>query len=156
MKKMINELLIEAMNSEKRAKEFYIQASSKAESGSGKKMFKELAEFEENHYERIKHIINSINEDNKMDIKEIQEISYVKSEIEGEIETNKNEISNIILTAIESEKEAQKRYLKIAELFEDDEGKQIFEGLANDERNHQRILEDQFYNISNKGLIIWE
>ena len=46
--------------------------------------------------------------------------------------------------------------MKIAELIEDAEGKEIFNNLAQDERNHQKILEDQFYHISNKGTIIWE
>ena len=58
--------------------------------------------------------------------------------------------------AIESEKSAQTRYKKIAEMFEDEKVKNIFTTLAYDERNHQKILEDQFYHLSNSGTIIWE
>jgi rubrerythrin len=42
----INNLLIEAMNSEIEAKKFYENASEKAQSQAGKKLFNELAEFE--------------------------------------------------------------------------------------------------------------
>jgi len=41
-------------------------------------------------------------------------------------------------------------------LFNDDENKNIFNDLVLEERNHQRILEDEFYQLSNKGLIIWD
>ena len=48
------------------------------------------------------------------------------------------------------------RYKKIADMFDEEEGKKIFHDLAQDERNHQRILEDEIYHLSNKGTIIWE
>lgn len=40
-------------------------------------------------------------------------------------------------------------------MFNDEEGKKIFNNLALDEINHQRILEDELYQLSNKGTIIW-
>jgi len=55
-----------------------------------------------------------------------------------------------------AEKNAQARYEKIANMLEDSKEKGIFKGLAQEERNHQKILEDEFYHISNKGTIIWE
>jgi len=57
----LKDLLIEAMNSEIKAKEFYIEASEKAHSQAGKKFFKEMASFEENHYNKVKSIVNTIN-----------------------------------------------------------------------------------------------
>ena len=151
----LNELLIEAMNSEKKAQEFYENASLKAKSQAGKKLFKELGQFENNHYNRIKKIIESKN--NKIiyeneDVKKLE----IRSEIEGEIEPNKDEIVDILNLAIESEKKAHDRYKKISNLFDDDMNKSIFNNLALEERNHQKILEDQFYHMSNKGTIIWE
>ena len=52
-------------------------------------------------------------------------------------------------------KKAQERYSKIAEMLDEDESKKNFNDLAQDERNHQRILEDEFYQLSNKGTIVW-
>ena len=153
----LDNLLIEAMNSELKAKKFYLDASIKAKSQAGKKLFKELAEFEQNHYERVKNIIET--RTNKMEIRApnitTQDIS-IKPEIEGEIESNKDEIIIVLNMAIDSEIKAQKRYKKIADLFEDNESKKIFFNLSQDERNHQRILEDEVFQLSNKGTIIWE
>ena len=36
-----------------------------------------------------------------------------------------------------------------------DETKNTFNNMAEEERKHQLILEDQFYSMSNKGKIIW-
>ena len=153
----IDNLLIEAMNAEVKAKEFYIYASEKAESKAGKKLFKELADFEQNHYDRVKKIIESRKTGQKVEERMPgQDLPKVRSEIEGEFEPNKDEVAMVINLAIKAEKNAQERYLKIAEMLENEKEKEIFNNLAQDEKNHQRILEDEFYNISNKGTIIWE
>jgi rubrerythrin len=153
----INDLLVEAMNSEKKAREFYLNASEKAKSNAGKKLFKELAGFEQNHYMRVKRIIESRNIGQEITETGLdQETPTVRSEIEGEFEPNKDEIVMILNLAIESEKNAQVRYENIANMLEDSKEKEIFNSLAQDERNHQKILEDEFYHISNKGTIVWE
>lgn len=153
----LNNLLIEAMKSELEAKNFYINASNKAQSQAGKNLFKELAEFEQNHYDKVKNIIESL--ENEIDINisaEEQNIKHIQSEVDGEFEPNKDEIVTVINLAIEAEKNAQMRYEKISSMFEKEESRKIFDSLAQDERNHQKILEDQFYQLSNKGTIIWE
>ncbi len=153
----IDDLLLEAMNSEIKAKEFYLYASEKAMSKAGKKLFKELADFEQNHYNRVKRIIEFRNIGKKVNERALdQEIPTVRSEIEGEIEPNKDEIVMVINLAIEAEKNAQARYEKIANMLKDSKEKDIFKSLAQEERNHQKILEDEFYHISNKGTIVWE
>lgn len=153
----LDSLLIEAMNSELEAKKFYNDASSKAQSQAGKNLFKELAEFEQNHYDKVKKIIYS--HTNSIDFEmatDTQSVPIINAEVEGEFEPNKDEIVTVVNLAIEAEKKAQERYAKIADLFEDDKSKQIFFNLSQDEKNHQRILEDEFYNLSNKGTIIWD
>jgi len=153
----LDNLLIEAMKSELEAKKFYTDAAVKAQSQAGKKLFKELAEFEQNHYERVKNIIESRTNNMEIQTPEVttQDIS-IKPEIEGEIESNKDEIITVLNMAIDAEFKAQERYRKIASLFDDEESKKIFFNLSQDERNHQRILEDEIYQLSNKGTIIWE
>lgn len=153
----LDELLHEAMESEKKAQAFYDEASSKAKSQAGKKFFKELASFESKHYFKVKKIIESGNKKIKSEMSyESKKFPKINAEIEGEIESNRDEIVNVISLAIEAEKNAQERYRKIADLFDNDEAKKIFNNLSEDERNHQKMLEDQFYHISNKGTIIWE
>jgi len=153
----IDKLLSDAMNAEIKAKEFYQEAASKAQSQAGKKLFGELANFEQNHYERIKKIVQSRKEGVKVERPgSVKKIPQVKPELEGEFEPNKDEIVDIINLAIEAEKNAQTRYMKISDMFDDAEEKAIFSNLAEEERKHQRILEDEFYHMSNKGAIIWE
>jgi rubrerythrin len=153
----LNDILIEAMKSELEAKNFYINASNKAQSQAGKNLFKDLSEFEQNHYEKVKNIIESLENEINIDISaEEQNIKHIESEVEGEFEPNKDEIVTVINLAIESEKNAQERYEKISTMLEDEENKKIINSLAQDERNHKRILEDQFYQLSNRGIIIWE
>jgi len=81
----IHNLLIKAMDSELKAKKFYENASLKAESKAGKKLFNELAQFEQNHYERIKNIIDSRNKGKKIE-REKSVLNDIKigSEINGE------------------------------------------------------------------------
>ena len=153
----VDTLLIEAMNSEIKAKEFYEDAKRKAESQAGKKLFRDLAEFEQNHYKRVKKIIEYRRKGMKIEkSNSIQNIPMMRSEVSGEFEKNKDEIANIINLAIESEKIAQDRYERIAAIFKNEEDKRIFNDLASEERNHQKILEDEFYQLSNQGTIIWE
>jgi len=153
----LEELLMEAMNGEIEAKKFYLDASIKAQSEMGKKLFVELAEFEQKHFEHVEKIIESLSNNlGFQDAKYVHDVPSVKSEVEGEIEPNKDEIVSVLALAIEGELKAQVRYKKIADMFDDEEGKKIFHDLAQDERNHQRILEDEIYHLSNKGTIIWE
>jgi rubrerythrin len=156
-KNNLEKLLEEALESELKAKEFYENAYKKAESKSGKQLFMELAEFEQGHYEKVKKIIENQKDGKKIDEYYIQSKKLkIKSEVEGEFEPNKNEIIDIIYLAIESEKKAHDRYIKISQMLNDENGKKIFDNLAQDENNHKRILEDELYQLSNKGTIIWD
>jgi rubrerythrin len=152
----VDNLLTEAMNAEIKAKEFYEQAAAKAKSNAGKNFFIEMSNFEQNHYNKVKKLIESRNTGKKIDLSWTPDLKEIRAEIEGEFEANKDEIVKVISLAIDAEKDAQERYLKIAELLDDPDEKSIFSNLADEEGNHQRILEHQFYQISNKGTIIWE
>jgi rubrerythrin len=153
----IDNLLLEAMNAETKAEEFYTHASSKAQSQAGREFFKELADFEHHHYEKVKEIIDSRKKGSRIEpLKPRPELRKIKSEVEGEFEPNKNEIVEILTLGIKAEKEAQERYTKIAKNLSDSEGKEIFKELAEDERRHHDLLEAQYYQMSNKGVIIWE
>ena len=153
----IDDLLAEAMNAEAKAQAFYGDASNKAQSQAGKRFFKELADFEGRHYERLKKIIETRNQGDALEKSTGPDLmSGVKSEVEGEVEPNKDEIVDVINIAIAAEKDAQVKYREIADMIEDEDGKAIFTDLAEEEHKHQRILEDQFYHMSNKGIIIWE
>ncbi|UCD05131.1 MAG: ferritin family protein [candidate division WOR-3 bacterium] len=151
----IDSLLTDAINAEAEARKFYLDAAAKAQSKAGKNLFTELADFEQGHYDRIKKIIESRNTGVKLtEIAPHKEIP-VKSEVEGQFEPNKDEIIKVLTIGIEAEKKAQAKYLEIARMFEDNESKNMFNNMAEEERKHQSILEHQFYSMSNTGKIIW-
>jgi rubrerythrin len=153
-KTKLDGLLMDAMNAEAKARDFYTDAAQKAASAAGKNLFNELADFEQGHYDRLSKFIEARNKGMKIDEPRVQEVA-TKSEVEGEFEPNKDEITKVLTIGIEAEKKAQEKYLQIAKMFTDDESKAIFNKMADEERNHQNILEDQFYSMSNKGKIIW-
>ncbi len=152
----VDDLLVEAMNSELEAETFYAKAADKAQSDAGKRLFTELAQFEHNHFERVKAIIESRNTGANIDIPAAHpELPEIKPEVEGEFEPNKDEIVELLTLGIKAEKEAQNRYKQIAEQLDDPEGKELFSSLSEDERRHHDLLEAQYYQMSNKGTIIW-
>jgi rubrerythrin len=148
-------LLTEAMNAEVQAKKFYTEAAEKASSNAGRNLFKELADFEQGHFDRLKKIIESRNQGLKIESPAPAREIPVKAEVEGEFEPNKDEIVKVLGIGIDAEKKAQAKYREIANLFDDEEGKTIFNNMAEEERKHQTILENQFYAMSNTGKIIW-
>ncbi len=156
MKGNVDELLIVALESELLASRFYKDAAKKSESSTARKFFRELSEYEMKHYENIKQIIEAREGHKKVKKLNIEKMKEkIKPEVKGEFEPNKTEIADVLTIAIDAEKKAYERYKRLAEKIEDEQGKKIFESLAEEERKHQRILEDEFYNISNKGVIIW-
>ena len=156
-KAKVDGLLLEAMNSEVEAMKFYNNAAEKAQSDAGKKFFQELADFEQHHFEKIKRIVESRASGMKLEAyKPKLKQRDIKPEVAGEFEPNKNEITEVLMLGIKAEMTAQARYQKIAEQIDDMIGKEIFKNLAEDERRHHDLLEAQFYQISNKGTIIWE
>lgn len=153
----VEELLLSALGSELMAMDFYQKAAEKAQSQAGKRFFAEMAEFEQHHFEHIKSTIYSRNTKAKLQLYvPISMEGSIKPEVSGEFEPNKDEIIDVLIIAIKAEKDAKARYLKISKMFSDKESKQIFLNLAEEERLHQNLLEQQFYQMSNKGLIIWE
>ena len=62
---------------------------------------------------------------------------------------------SILSAAIDNEKIAGERYRGLAEETADPRGQAMFRDLANEEKIHQRILEDEFYSLSNEGTWGW-
>lgn len=151
----IDELLYLALESELLAKRFYERAVEKAESKRAKEFFKTLAEFEQGHFKRVKNIIEDRKAQKTIHSVDVESTYFsAKPEVEGEIEPNKGEIADVLILAIDAEKNAYKKYKEIAALIDDDEGKKIFKSFADSEKTHQRILEDEFYSLSNNGMFL--
>ena len=152
----LDDLLLAAMGSEVIAKDFYLSAAAKAKSKAGKQLFSELAEMEQAHYENVRRVIDARETGIVISMPPPgKQLPALKGEIEGEFEPNKDEIVEVLTRGIEAEKKANARYKAIVEQINDPVGKELFARFAEDERRHQGLLEAEYYQISNKGTIIW-
>ncbi len=155
LKADVDGLLAASLNGELMAKRFYQDASKRAQSEAGKRLFSDLASFEQSHYEKIKRLMESRMAGKALPKVEPEKAVDMKAEVEGEFEPNKDEMVDVLTIGIDAEKNAQKRYKRLAELSDTPAGKKIFEDLAATEAIHQKVLEDELYSISNKGTIVW-
>ena len=153
----LEEAIEMAMQAEAKAKKFYGDAVAKVSNEREKNLLKQLADFEQQHYDKLKELKESLARDGKyIDYKGTEFASYQSkalSEGKEKIEANKDEILEILNIAINSEKEAWEHYTAMAEKTEDVKGKEMFLKLADEETLHRRILSDEFYQLSNEGGI---
>lgn len=144
------------MEAEKKASEFYAEAAAKIGSGPGAEMFNQLSEFEKGHYQALDKLKQSLE----------GESCYITYEsalmdpagLEGSSKLNeavKKDILEILNLGISNEKNAARAYRELAAEIEDENGKAMFEQMAREEDQHARLLDDQLYDLKNKGEIVW-
>ena len=142
-----------AMEAEHKAHIFYKDGAEKSEHPQGKDLFLQLADFERSHYEHLKKLYESLSSSGNYINYAGTSFSKSKVEVKGEIEgePKKNEVLEILNLAIEAEREAQQRYEDLAGQTTDTSGQEMFKKLSEEERLHLRILNDEFFNLANKG-----
>lgn len=146
-----------ALVAENKAKEFYLDAYRKVEDERGKDLLKQLADFEENHFNILSELKKSLLKENKyIEYKGTSFIQFKAASITKQIEADKDDVLKILSVAIDAEETANKHYLNMAGQTKDAKGKDMFLKLAEEELLHRRILSDEFYQISNKsGSWFW-
>jgi rubrerythrin len=156
----LEEALDIAMTAELKARNFYSQAAADVQDPHGRDLLGRLAAFEQYHYEQLAGLAQSL-------LEHAQFIDYAGRALEqfeplvsgGETDGTQLEemqdITSILGKAIDNEKLAGQRYRGLAEETDDPKGQDMFRKLANEEMIHQRILEDEFFSLSNKGVWGW-
>lgn len=149
-----------AMEAEEKARQFYLDAKEKVSDADAQNLLAQLAAFEEHHYDKLLALYSSLQEEQGF-------IAYMPSNIalptvshglEGgrtAQEQNLETVVQILGTAIDAEKSARSRYEELAEQTADPDGRAMFRQLAEEEHTHYRILSDELYNLSNRGLWVW-
>jgi rubrerythrin len=156
----IEEALDIAMAAELKAQAFYAQAAVEVTDPRGRDLLGRLAAFEQYHYQRLSELARSLQEDGEFIVYETRSVEQF-APMEGVGETAGTPLAklegeaSILGTAIENEKVAGERYRLLAEETTDAKGRAMFRDLANEERLHQRILEDEFFSLSNRGGWAW-
>lgn len=149
-----------AMEAELKANKFYSDAVKAASNERGKDLLKQLANFELNHYQKLKELRHSLQKEGEFIEYQGTAFETYKSsdpsEASGKIEQNKEDVLQILSKAIDAETKANERYRKMADETTDPLGKEMFLKLADEETLHRRILSDEFYQLSNQGSVwIW-
>lgn len=149
-----------AMEAEKKARQFYLDALEKVSDNRGRNLLQQLADFEENHYRKLLELKASLQQDGAFieyagtEFKPY--LADVPSEVSGTFKQNKEEILSILNLAINAEFKAAQNYRKLASQTSDEKGRQMFQQLAEEEVSHRRILSDEYYQLSNeRGYWIW-
>lgn len=142
-----------AMEAERKAQAFYRNGAEQTDHPQGKELFLQLADFEQNHFKHLKKLHESLKGSGQYIHYGGTSFGTSKIEAKGEVEgePKKNEILEILNTAIEAEREAQDRYVDLAAQTSDSSGQEMFKKLSEEEGIHLRILNDEYYNIANQG-----
>jgi rubrerythrin len=148
-----------AMDAELQAHTYYNQSAQKATSPKGKDMLKQLAAFELNHYNYLKSLLSSLQEGNGWVSYSGTHFSEASQSPETKDpsgdEKTKDEVLSILSKAIDDEKKASAFYAKLAEETDDPAGKEILKKLAEEEKLHTTLLNDQWYSLNNQGVWLW-
>jgi rubrerythrin len=166
----LEEALDVAMDAELKAAAFYGQAAVEVQHPQGKDLLARLSAFEHYHYEQLSDLQRSLQAHGQFIEYEAQTMSDFQpsgraSEHQGRLVSggeaagtrpqDLEDVASILSKAIENEKHAGERYRALVEATPDPAGQDMFRKLANEEQLHQRILEDEFFSISNQGTWGW-
>ncbi len=152
----IDNLLLAALNREELAVNFYSQARERVSSDTGKRLFSDLIDLKKKQLTSIKSLVEAKNIKAQLPDLVQENLATAKAEPGNKIAANKNDLIDILILAIDAEKNAQARYKFIAGLLADNSTeKKIFEEFVINEHRQLMILEDEFYSISSGGKITY-
>jgi rubrerythrin len=149
-----------SMGAEMDAHNFYSRTARKTQNAKGRDMFSQLADFEINHFRHLKALYDSLKGEGKWIAYSGSEFSMkgkkitVDLSIKGGVGSQADDIDALSM-AIKEERKAQKYYLEMAQETADPLGRDMFKKLAREEELHERVLNDQFYSLTNRGLWTW-
>ncbi len=161
MTDMNNQELIEAvkaaMGAELKAADFYKNAADNTSDPAGKNMFLELTRFEQSHHDALSGLLESIQAGGSLS--EYAGISFAVPKAEAPTGSiPKDELTtqiDALTTAIAAEKKAKETYAQLAAKSDDPLLVALFSKLSDEENLHRKVLEDQFYALSNQGHWVW-
>ena len=142
-----------AMEAERQARMMYSKGVEVTSHPRGKELFRQLADFEQSHYDHLKRLRDSLTGSGRSIDDGGTSTAPSRGEVTGEVEgePRKQEVLDILNQAIEAEREAQSRYADLARRTPDPAGRAMFRKLSEEEGLHLRILNDEYFHIANQG-----
>ena len=143
-----------AKEAEQQASVLYGNAAQEATNPLVRRLFEQLAAFEELHYEKLLDLETSLRDKGAFIKYEGREELAVPAQ--GEVEriegVKKTSGAKVSRQAMDIERAAEERYDALAEQTVDPDGIKMFKRLAKEERNHYLVLERAYYDLSNFRL----
>jgi len=151
------EIVKTAMEAEKDAYQAYAKAAKKTNNPKGRDMFQQLSEFEMNHYQKLKELLKSLQEQGEWILYEGTSLRKKTISLKTQKSKGQDSLSDMdaLTMAVREEKKAQAYYRSMADLTSDPRGRDMYKRLANEEALHEKLLNDQYYSIHNTGLWSW-
>jgi len=141
-----------AKEAEQKTAAFYADAAMKTSNPWGKRLFEQLTEFENYHYQKLSALEDSLRDKGafiRYEEKELN-VSAVSSILNGK-EENPKSVVDILSMAMDIEVEAQKRYKSLQQQTNDPDGKDMFKKLAGEEAQHYKYLNDAYWALNQRG-----
>jgi len=156
----IEEAIEIAMEGELKAHAFYAQAAVEVQDRAGRDLLGRLAAFEQHHYQKLADLARSLRDGHRFICYEASTLDQfvpvvARGEAAGSLIEQYHTMPGILSQAIENEKNAGLRYRLLVEETSDPDGQDMFRKLSEEEKLHQRILEDEFFSLSNRGVWGW-
>jgi rubrerythrin len=136
-----------AAEAEKQSVDFYKDAAQKAGNVVIERLFNNLADFEQRHYDKVAELALSLQKKGKFIFYEGCSLPIpAQSEVEmsqeagNVLKATQVSMMDVITMAQNVEQQADKRYSALAEQTTDPDGKAMFQRLAKEEKNHLRLL----------------
>ena len=140
------ELMVLAITEEIKAQKLYRKLHEIVDSEAAKEIFLRLIKIEELHEHKIKKLLN----------KEFPDHNYKfipDEEYQAELNLKLNSPEDVYGFAIAKEQKAEALYTKLAIATDEQDIKDMLLMFAEDEKNHQEILEDEILRLS--GILTW-
>jgi rubrerythrin len=146
-----------AIEAEKEAYQNYSKLAKKTKNPKGRDMFQQLSDFEINHYQKLKALLNSLQERGEWILYEGTDLKKRALPTKAAKPKGQEQLTDMdaLKIAIREEKKAQAYYRSMSELAKDPRGRDMYKRLANEEALHEKVLNDQYYSVQNTGLWSW-
>ena len=140
---------------ERLASESYANAAKKTKT-LARKVFEQLSEFEQYHYNRLTALEKSLEETGDFINYQGKEFTLPpRLEIKFVEEPDPKSMVDVVSEAMKVEKQAEAAYADLAAQLTDPRGHEMFARLAKEERIHYDILQEVFFSLNQTGVWKW-
>jgi rubrerythrin len=140
-----------AKEAEQKAAAIYGQAAQETTNPLARRLFEQLAAFEQLHYDTLVELELSLRiKGTFVEYEGVTELPVPSGgegkHLEG---TKRTSAARVLDQALQIEADAEKRYRALAEMTDDKRGRKMFERLAKEEHNHYLVIQSAYYDLAN-------